>query len=339
MKKLILFLLLPALLLTGCKEAQEPEKTQYTATFLDLFDTVTTVVGYGETKEEFEEIANNIQKELKQYHELLDIYHTYDGISNLATVNENAGIAPVKVAERLLDFLEECKTYYALTNGRVNVTMGSVLALWHDARSQGISDPMHAKLPAMAQLEKAKAHMDPDSLVIDREASTVYLSDPESCLDVGAIAKGWAVQQVAHNAPEGLLISVGGNVVATGPKPQEQSWVIGIQDPDGGANLHTIYLREGAVVTSGDYQRTYTVDGQKYHHIIDPDTCMPGGDFRSVTVVCSDSSVADALSTALFLLPLEQGKALAESQNAEVFWLTKDGTEHMTDGFAAILRT
>ena len=136
-----------------------------------------------------------------------------------------------------------------------------------------------------------------------------------------------------------MLISVGGNVCATGPKQGEHPWVIGIQNPDGGDYLHTIYVTDGCVVTSGDYQRTYTVDGKKYHHIIDPDTRMPAGYWRSVSIVCADSALADALSTALFLLPLEEGKALAGKCGAEVLWIDKEGSEFMTSGFESIIRT
>ena len=159
-------------------------------------------------------------------------------------------------------------------------------------------------------------------------------------LDLGAVAKGWATQRVAENAPTGLLISVGGNVCATGPKTAEgDPWIVGIQDPDGGENLHTIYVTGGAVVTSGDYQRVYYVEGKPYHHIIDPATRMPGEHWRSVTVVCADSGLADALSTALFLLPLEEGQALAAKCDAQVLWVDGEGNEFMTPGFGEMIRT
>ena len=92
-------------------------------------------------------------------------------------------------------------------------------------------------------------------------------------------------------------------------------------------------------VTSGDYQRVYTVNGKQYHHIIEPTTCMPGQYWRSVTVVCADSGLADALSTALFLLPLEQGQALAQQCGAEVLWVNAAGEETMTPGFRDVIRT
>lgn len=336
---MLIALLILCPMLCGCAGAQPQSQKQYTASFLTLFDTVTTIVGHAESEESFKQQAQEIHDQLLIYHQLFDIYHDYEGLNNIKTINDQAGIAPVAVDGEILALLQDCAEYYRLTGGKVNVAMGSVLSLWHQARADGIQDPAEAKLPDTEALEEAAKHCGFDSIVIDPDASTVYITDPEASLDVGAVAKGWAAQRVAERAPRGMLISVGGNVCATGPKQGENPWVIGVQNPDGGDNLHTIYVHEGAVVTSGDYQRSYTVDGKKYHHIIDPETRMPSTFWRSVTVVCADSALADALSTALFLLPLEDGKKLAGETGADVLWIDPDGDEFMTPGFQSILRT
>ncbi len=337
MRKLLI-LLLAVLLLTGC--TPQPQSKQYNASFLDVFDTVTTIVGKAQTQEEFQAQAQKLHDELLVYHQLFDIYNDYEGLNNLKTVNDQAGIAPVKVDGRIIALLKDCKTYYAATGGMVNAAMGAVLELWHEARTEGIDDPANAYLPDRAALEEAGRHTSMDAVIIDEGASTVYISDPLASLDVGAIAKGWAAQQVAENAPKGLLLSVGGNVCATGPKAENTPWVVGIQDPDDGSKyLHTIYLSSGSVVTSGDYQRSYTVAGEKYHHIIDPATLYPGKLWRSVTIVCPDSGLADALSTALFLLPMEEGQALLTQFGAEALWVAPDGGLFYSPGFQALIRT
>jgi thiamine biosynthesis lipoprotein len=241
---------------------------------------------------------------------------------------------------RIIRLLLDCKEYYDLTGGMVNVAMGSVLSLWHEARSEGRDDPRNARLPDLEDLQEAAGHTDFAGVRIDETNSTVYLSDPALKLDVGAVAKGWAVQQVSQTAPEGLLISVGGNVCATGPKESGAAWVVGVQDPNGGdAYLHTLYLNKGSVVTSGDYQRCYLVDGKIYHHIIDPETLYPSEYWRSVTILCEDSGLADALSTALFLLPYEEGLALAEKCGAQAMWVNEAGEQFYTPGFAEYIRT
>lgn len=337
-------LILLLVLLCGCTAA--PAKSddtglnRYEATFLTLFDTVTTIVGYAETEEAFTDTAQAFHDELLEYHQLYDIYNEYEGINNIKTINDHGWEHPIKVDQRIIDLLLFSKELYTQTEGRVNIAMGSVLRLWHDARETGIADPSRAALPDQAALEQAAAHTDIDSIQIDVEESTVFLSDPEVKLDVGAIAKGYAVEQVCRNTPSGLLISVGGNVCPTGPKPESgQPWVVGIQNPeDPEQYLHTIYVEDVSVVTSGDYQRYFTVDGVPYHHIIDPDTNYPAGYWRSVTILCRDSGVADALSTALFTLPQEAGQALLDAFQAEAMWVRQDGTILYSPGFQAYIR-
>ena len=338
--KRIVCLLFCLCLLAGCSQVQQVQTQQYTATFLELFDTVTTVIGRAQEEASFREKAQAIRDELQRYHQLFDIYNDYEGVANIKTINDNAGVLPVQVDPEIVALLQDCRSYYELTGGKVNVAMGSVLYLWHVARNDGLRDPANAGLPDGQKLQEAASHTSWDAIVIDPENNTVFITDPQLRLDVGAVAKGWATQRVAEQAPTGMLISVGGNVCATGPKLADGTpWVIGVQDPDDAEkNVHTLYLKEGTVVTSGDYQRTFTVDGKAYHHIIDPETLQPANTWRSVSVVCNDSGLADALSTGLFLMDLEQGKALAEQCGAEVLWIDANGNEFTTAGFAGILR-
>lgn len=341
MKRTVSLILLFAMLLSGCAESPRTEKKQYQATFLTLFDTVTTIVGKADSEESFRMISQSIHDELLEYHQLFDIYNDYDGIANLKTINDNAGIAPVNVDERIIALLKDCKTFYEATGGKVNVAMGSVLQLWHEARNDGINDPANAYLPKREQLEAAAEHMDLSAVILDEAASTVFISDPLVRLDVGAIAKGWAAQRVCESAPSGLLISVGGNVCATGPKDEaETPWVVAVQNPDGGEeHLHTLYLSSGSMVTSGDYQRAYVVDGELYHHIIDPNTLYPSTHWRSVTIVCADSGLADALSTALFVLPLEEGQQLVQRFAAHAMWVDREGKRFYSPEFEQLIRT
>ena len=327
------------MLLCGCTGAGEEQK-QYSATFLTVFDTVTTMVGRDVSEEAFAEKAQAVHDALLYYHQLFDIYNEYEGLNNLKTVNDHPGEA-VPVDQAIIDLLLDCRRYYELTDGRVNAAMGSVLALWHEAREDGLNDIANAYLPDGDALSEAAKHAGWDSILIDEAKGTVTVTDPEVRLDVGAIAKGWSVQRAAENAPAGLLISVGGNVCATGPKDEKgTAWVVGVQNPDGGDTyLHTLYLHKGSIVTSGDYQRAYMVDGELYHHIIDPDTLYPGRLWRAVTVVCEDSGLGDALSTALFLLPMDAGQKLLDECGAEAMWVDAEGNMYYSAGFEELIRT
>ena len=330
---------------SGPKNKDEEDLTRYTATFLDVFDTRTEIVGYAKTEEEFLEQADKLIEKLTYYHELYDIYHTYDGKNNIKTINDNAGIAPVEVDREIIELLKISKDMYVRTKGQVNVAMGSVLSIWHDYRDRGIADPENAKLPKLKDLEKASLYTDISQVKIDEENSTVYLENPEMSLDVGGIGKGYAVQKTAEYAREigmeNLLLSVGGNVSAIGGKRNGDKWKIGIQNPDldsEEAYAEKVNVENMCVVTSGDYQRYYEVDGVRYCHIIDPDTLMPADYFASVTILTKDSAVADAMSTAVYNMPLEEGLDFVNGEDdLEAMWIMKDGSKHYSDHFESFL--
>ncbi len=339
MKKLSV-LLLCLLMLCSCAAPAPQEQKQYTATFLSLFDTVTTIVGRADSEEAFQATVQPIREELARYHRLFDIYEDYEGLNNLKTLNDHAAEAPVEVDAEIMALLQDCLRYYKETSGRFNPAMGAVLSLWHEAREDGINDPANAYLPDPAALREAGKHLDPANILLDTERSTVFFADPALKIDVGAIAKGWAVQRICAHAPSGLLISVGGNVYATGPKTQEGSpWAVGIQSPgESDHYLHILNVKEGSVVTSGSYHRAYAVDGKLYHHIIDPDTLYPGELWSSVSIVCDDSGMADVLATALLLLDQQKGQALLDRFGAHAMWVDTAGNKYYSPDFRELIR-
>ena len=220
--------------------------------------------------------------------------------------------------------------------------MGSVLRVWHDYREAGLADPELAELPSYDRLQEAGRHTDLDKVIIDEQTGTVYIEDALLRLDVGAIAKGYACQLVKQELTEAgfesFVISAGGNVCTAGEPAEEgqTAWLVGIQNPDTQAAaeiVDTLEVRDKSVVTAGGYQRYYTVNGERYHHIIDKDTYMPANYYESVTVIGDDSGVADFLSTTLFLMPLDEGKALAKEMNVDAMWIFRDGSFDNTDGY------
>lgn len=346
MKKII-SLLLAALILfgfSGCAEAEpepETEKTRFTKAYYDYFDTMSLIVGYEETQEEFDEICAVIEAELEHYHKLYDIYHKYEGVTNVYNLNNEAGTAPVKVDEDIILLFEFGKEMYELTGGKTNFAMGSVLRIWHNHREDGNYDPMNATVPEMAELEAAAEHCDINDVIIDKENSTVFFADPDLKVDVGAIGKGYATEQIALKLEEmgidNYTLNIGGNIRTIGYKADGEGWVAGIQNPDL-TSEQTFILKVAfgdlALVTSGSYQRYYEVDGVRYHHIIDPETLFPKDTFASVSILTPDSGIADAVSTACFNLSLEEGMALIESlENTEAMWVEPDGTIHFSSGF------
>lgn len=342
MKKRIALLLLAGLLLALTACARPPQK--YSTYSFDYFNTFTQIDGYAASQAEFDRISGEILAQLGEYHRLYDIYHRYEGIENLCSLNRTDGTPrTVRVDARIIDMLLYAKEMYAKTNGRVNIAMGSVLSIWHDYREAGSRDPQAAELPPMDMLREAAAHTDIDCLVIDREASTVTLTDPVMTLDVGAIAKGYAVEMAARALEEkgitGYVLNVGGNIRTVGVKGSGEPWKAGIENPqkdEDPSYLAYLKLSGEALVTSGSYQRYYWVDGKQYHHIIDPDTLMPGETYLSVSVVCPSSADGDALSTALFCMSPDAGLALVESlPEVEAMWVMRDGSRQFSSNFDA----
>lgn len=324
----------------------EREAKRYEASFLDVFDTFSQVIVYSADGEFAQRVVTEAYDELRAYHQLYDIYNEYEGLNNLKTVNDMAGVAPVEVDARIIELLLYAKEMHRQTDGRMNVAMGSVLKLWHDSRSKGLADPASARVPSAAALSEAAKHTSIDDVVLDENKSTVYLADAKMRLDVGAVAKGYAVEQVARSLQargvNSALLSIGGNVRAIGVRGDGTRWRVGVQDPSGdaeGQNIAMAALDGLSLVSSGDYQRFYTVDGVRYHHIIDPDTLMPASYFSSVSIVAEDSALADALSTALFTTDLKHGQEiLSRFKSTEALWTTSTGELIRSEGFAELAR-
>lgn len=345
-------------LLTGCTQpaaSSEPQKelTRYSTIFYDVFDTVTQVIAYCESEEEFTRQMDALYADLAAYNKLYDIYNDYEGVNNIKTINDNAGIAPVEVDDRILSMLELAEQMYDTTNGKLNIAMGSVLRVWHDYREAAAVTPDDADnaVPSMEELLAANEHCDLANVQIDKAAKTVYLADPEMSLDVGSVGKGYAVEMVCQAAEaRGLisaLVSVGGNLRAIGTKPGGVQWTGGVENPWSSSEVYTassmfgspINMSDLALVTSGDYQRYFVVDGVRYHHLIDPDTLYPSTYFNSVTVLCGDSGLADCLTTGLFCMSLEDGQKLVESlDGVEAMWCTPDQQAYTSSGWEKHLK-
>ncbi len=350
----ILAVVLSVSLLNGCTapSGNDLGYTKYSDSFFESFDTVTTIVAYTKNENEFKLYFDKIRTRFRELHKLYDIYNNYEGINNIKTVNDNAGIAPVMVSDEITSLLEFAMECESLTSGAVNVAMGAVLKVWHDYRERGTDDPQEAELPPFEVLEAAAAHTSIINVVINKGDSTVYLTDPNMSIDLGAVAKGYATELVATEmVNEGMIsgiISAGGNIRTIG-KPLDgirERWGVGIQDPDepvfsdDGNLLDVVYINDGSVVSSGDYERYYTVAGKRYHHIIDPATLMPGSYYRGVTIVTGNSALADALSTAVFLMPFDTGRKFVEElDGVEAMWVMPDGRTYATSGLEKILRS
>lgn len=328
-------------LLAGCLSNLEEEKPVKAWQYVNFsyFDTVSYIYSYkGEEQTDFQKNCEPVASLLEEYHKLFDIYHEYSGIVNLCTINNNAGKDPLEVDQKLIDFLLYAKEIYTITKGETNVMLGSVLKLWHDARTVASADSSKAYVPDVKLLEEASKYTSIDLLEIDDEKNTVRIADSKARIDVGALGKGYATEKAAQLLESmncySYVLNIGGNIRIIGTKKDGSGWKTGVTDPSGDS-AYALYLEISDIscVTSGDYERYFMYEGTRYHHIIDKDTLMPANYFSSISILVKDSGLADALSTALFSMSYEDGRALVDSlEGVEAIWIYEDKTIVYTDG-------
>lgn len=341
MKKITGFIIV-TLCLFGCSTDKELSRYQSNMTNLG-FDTFISFIGYSEDEETFQALAEQAKQEFIRYNQLFDKYNTYESVANIKTINDAAGEHKVIVDQEIIDVLLLSKQYGSLSNNQYDVTMGSVLSIWHDYREDAkLQEELgeEGKLPSQSELDEAKTCTGWENIEIDETENSVYINKACASLDVGSVAKGYATEKVAQTLREkGLtagIINAGGNVRIIGNKPDGKPWGIGVQSPDlqniEGASLVNIESYDDySYVTSGDYQRCYIVDGIMYHHIIDPHTLQPARYSHSVTIRAKDSGIADILSTTLFTMSYEEGTAYLatlreQGIEADAIWVFDEDT-------------
>lgn len=329
---MILSLIL-AMGLASCSLGAKPLQ-RYEQRFFDLFNTASQIQGFAHSEAEFAEAASAIHEDLIFTHRLFNRHELYDDVKNIAYLNEHASEAPVPVDPLLFDLIQFSLDAYDFTNGAFHPGLGKATTLWETARD--IQKP-----PPSSELSPILEHIDPAVIELDEAAKTVFFHDAEFELDLGAIAKGYAAEYVAVRAEErgasNILLNLGGNLRTIGMRDSDDSgeaeaWRIGIRDPRAEGPKMALNLYEGSLVTSGDYERVFTYEGKRYHHILDPTTLMPTESYQGVTIYHPDSGLADVLSTAFFNLSVEEGSDLVESMGGEAFWILSDGTEGETSG-------
>lgn len=357
MKRKLILLLSLLFILTGCNQEQEEVLDKYKYHFFGTFDTIVETVMYAKDQEEADKYNEYIEKRFNELHREFNKYNNYEGLNNIKTINDNAGIKPVKVSDELYSLIESSIKYYNEYDEGTDVSLGAVLDIWSNYRDINESLDPHSEytsdelLPSREELEEANKYTGIEHIELDPENKTVYINNKNTRIDVGATAKGFAVEivgeEVRKMGMDSILISAGGNVKAVGvPKDGVRAnWGIGIMDPnilfpvEGQSNIvETVFVHDMSVVTSGDYQRFFIVDGEVYHHLIDKDTLEPGHYHRAVTVIHPNSGLADFLSTAVFLMPYEEGYELINSiPEAEALWIDFEDNITTTEGMKEIM--
>lgn len=324
----VLAVLLILLTAAGCQNGKE-----YTFYYYDYFDTFSSLTVYAPDETAAKQYDQIVRDYLSAYDALLDSFEPHEGVVSLYTVNGQAGTAPIAVSEELYAFLEYGLAAYDKSGETVNIALGSVTRLWQEQLNKAPDDGQAAEpqLPDPDALREAALHTDPSDVILDAVNHTVYFRDPQIRLDAGALGKGYVCARIEEALQaagcRSALFSAGGNVMTIGTYPGLAGWNVGIRNPDPEASeqVYTVWqVKDSSVVTSGDYERYFMIGDTRYHHIIDPETMYPGTRYHSVTVSCRDAVAADMLSTALFLLPEEEGRAIAAEYDARILYIYND---------------
>jgi thiamine biosynthesis lipoprotein len=284
----------------GCRKgpSSQAEFVLGTVCTVNLYDQGKSRV-YGEIFDRFREIEGRMSVTLPG--------------TELDRINANAGIAPVAVHADAFEVIELAVRYAELSGGAFDPAIGPLVSLW----GIGGDEP---RLPSPEEIDALLPLVNWRDVALDREGPTVFLKHPGMALDLGAIAKGYAADEAAEilqkNRIKRAIIDLGGNILVYGEKRDRSPWRVGVQNPldSRGAYIGVLEIRDQTVVTSGVYERFFEADGVRYHHILSPADGYPvRNGLLSVTIVTRRSADADALSTAVFVLGYEKGKALAES--------------------------
>lgn len=295
-------------------------ESKYDCEFFAM-DTVMTINAYGSNSESAVKAAQN---EINRLDKLLSIQSENSEIFKLNQSKE------MTVSEDTLTLITRSKELYTLTDGAFDITCEPLTREW------GFYSGLKNKVPSQKAIETALEDVGAEHIKI--ENSTVTL-DKNTSLDLGGIAKGFASQKAAEILKEygvtSALMSLGGNVRAVGSKPDGESWSVAVTDPDDNSkSIGTLKISDKAVVTSGGYQRYFEENGQIYHHIIDTKTGYPADSgLKSVTIVSENDTLADALSTALFVMGLEKSEQFYR-KNSSLFgavFVTDKGEIYITD--------
>ena len=257
-----------------------------------------------------------------------DTMSDYDPDSLLSEVNRDAYEHPVQVDADLFEVLTAAKLYSCASDGAFDVTIGPVVQLWRKANEDGVA-------PTPEALAKAKQAVDYEGLILDKDNRTVKFANEGMFIDLGGIAKGYAIDQAVEALQaaglKGGMVDIGGDLrcfgVPAGGKPH---WLVGLKDPQTPQDYNTIIMKlnmdDKAIATSGDYQRFVMIGNEKHSHIINPDTADSAQDVSSVTVIAPTAMAADALATAVTVLGAEDGLLLIESlDDCEAFTLQSEG--------------
>jgi thiamine biosynthesis lipoprotein len=319
-----LLLLFLCILLISCT----PDKTSVYKKDKALLDTFVTVTVVADSKATADKAIENAFAVIENFGDLINFYSDK---SEVSAINRNAGIQAVKVSPETLDIIEKAVFIAEKSGGAFDPTIGPEIKLW---------DFLNKIKPSDVEIRKNLPLVNYKNIIIDRERSTVRLKKKGMLLDLGGIAKGYAadlaVQSLKQQGIGAGIVAIAGDIKAFGLKPDKKPWVVGIKNPRQTNNddeiIAKIHLSGKAISTSGDYERYFMLNGQRFHHLLIPQTGLPGYACQSASVIADQGVMTDGFDNALFILGPEKGLALAKEMGWDAMIIDNKGAIHTTAG-------
>jgi thiamine biosynthesis lipoprotein len=329
----------------GCSVIEGTTTTQCTVNYSQYLNTYIKLKVYYEGdvyNGSVHDIFGNVESILGEYHSLSDKYENYDGYINVRTINDSP-TAVHTIDQKLFDLIDFTITHQSEVDNLFNLALGPVLQIWHNYREDCTLNEICA-VPSMTELNNANQYTDYNDITLDEENLTITMSENMS-IDLGGVSKGYISNIIVEyldqlNFSAYLLnngesnISIGG----THPVRENGKFLLAVSDPTYNTPYYaTVYLADGdQLVTSGDYQQNYMVDGELYHHIINPITLNPERFSRSVSIITSEAGLADLYSTAIFTMSIEDGITFVDSiDGLEAIWYGLDDVIYFSENFEA----
>ena len=323
-KAYLFFIFFLCVLLSSCS-SNKLSSYKKSKALLDTFVTITVVADSQDTADKTIEDAFAV---IEKFGNLVNFFSDR---SELSDINRNAGIRGVRVSPETLDIIKKTLYVSEKSGGAFDPTIGPEIKLW---------DFLNKTRPSDVDIKENLSLVNYKNIIIDKVKSTVFLKKKDMLLDLGGIAKGYAadlaVQSLKRNGITAGLVAIAGDIKAYGLKPDKKPWVVGIKNPRQKNNddeiIARIPLSDKAISTSGDYERYFIIDGQRFHHLLIPQTGYPAYTCQSATVIADEGVMTDAFSTALFILGPERGMELAKQMGMDAMIIDDKGTIHTTSG-------
>lgn len=330
---LVLLLLSLALFMVGCSGTSKEESTASISDSQFKFNTIMTITLYGYTDTAiFKDIWAEVDKMESSFSANIET-------SDVSKFNASTSVEPQQMPRDIVNMIDKALPFSEKTGGKFDLTIEPVVKLW------GISTE-NPRLPAQAEIDAALTHVDYKNIKTDMTNSTLQKLDPNTHIDLGGIAKGYAADQLAalikSKGIERAILNLGGNIYAVGSKTKDTPWNVGIQNPfePNGDVLATLKVVDKSIVTSGSYERFFEKDGVKYHHILSPFDGYPiNSGLISVSIISEESVIGDILSTSTFSLGLDEGRKLIDDLDGIAAVFVTDTKDVYFAGDKSLLET